>query len=70
MTVQLAVMALVVNVLPLSAPPQVPPTDEAAYPALGLRANTVVAVPLTETAVAGLMVPPVPETLGVTVYVP
>jgi hypothetical protein len=71
MTVQSAVIGSVVKVLPLSVPPQVPAT-KLTYPGLGVRVNDVVAKPLTDTAVAGLMVPSLfhSDTLGVTVYVP
>jgi len=65
-TVQLAVMALVVYVLPLNEPPQVPPTEEMLYPEFGVTVNARVAPLVTETAPDGLIVPPVPA-LAVTV---
>jgi len=65
-TVQLAVMALVVYVLPLNEPPQVPPTEEMLYPEFGVTVYVLVVPKGTVEAPAGLIVPPVPA-LDVTV---
>ncbi len=66
MTVQSAATALVVNVLPTSAPVQVPPT-EAEKPLDGATANEGRAPDATVCVDAGVMVPLLPETLEVTV---
>jgi hypothetical protein len=59
-------MARVVKVLPLSVPPQVPPTLEMLYPELGVTVNPRVVPEATETPPDGLIAPPVPA-LAVTV---
>jgi len=54
-------MALVVYVLPLNEPPQVPPTEEMLYPEFGVTVNVLVVPELTPVTLPdGLIVPPVP----------
>jgi hypothetical protein len=62
LTVQLPLMAPVVQVLPFQLPcGQVPPTAVSrVYPALAVTTNAVVEPAPTDCAVAGLTVPPVP----------
>jgi hypothetical protein len=61
-------MALVVKVLPLKVPPQVPPTEKIVYPEFGVSVNERVLPETTPVMLPdGLMVPPVPLTLAVMV---
>ena len=66
-TLQLAVMAPVVKVLPLSEPPQ-PVTALIVYPLFGVTVKLVVLLTITVCGVLGVMLPPAPA-LGVTVNV-
>ena len=66
-TVQAAVIAAVVKVLPANVPPQVPPTD-VENPAFGVTVNIAVAPNAIACGTLGLMVPLVPAD-GVTMTV-